>query len=84
MCLPQSFLPHQRACSLIEIWSRKPPLTLPVFTLDLQSPLAIDTGTPGFKVRITVFKLRPKTLSCSVYALVWNDDYNFDWFTYHT
>ncbi len=72
VCLPQSFLPYQRACSLIEIRSRKPPLTLPVFALDLWSLLATNTVTINFKVRITVFKLRPKTLSCSVSPSVYD------------
>lgn len=66
MCLPQSFLPYQRTCSLIEVWSRKPPLALPVFALDLQSQLAMETVIKNLNVQITVFKLRPKTLSCSV------------------
>ena len=65
MCLPQSFLPYQRACSLIEIRGREPPLTLPVFALDLQSLLALDAFTPNLEVGTTVFRLRPKTLSCS-------------------
>ena len=70
MGLLQSLLPHQRACSLVEIWGRKPPLTLPVFAFDLQSLLGMTTVTSSFKVRITVFKLRPKTLSCSTSPLV--------------